>query len=146
MCVKWVTPRILIKTYGSFRYRYYKRKEELQPCDRDRIDTFELFDGLMQKKENLQNKCGFAGKIYRRCIAKTLKRTVVAFHGGVNGEKRMLERLRIPCIDLCYLGINILYIDYFVYGKVFDGTIEADKLRQEETDLEADLIDWEGVE
>ena len=38
------------------------------------------------------------------------------------------------------------YIDYFVYGKDFDGTIEADKLRQEETDLEADLIDWEGVD
>ena len=27
------------KKYGSFRYRYYKRKEKLQPCDRDRIDT-----------------------------------------------------------------------------------------------------------
>ena len=38
------------------------------------------------------------------------------------------------------------YIDYFLYGKVFDGTIAADKLRQEKTDLEADLMDWEGVD
>ena len=45
----------------------------------------------MRKKENLQKKCGFAGKIKDVVEnAKTLKRTGVAFNGGVNGEKQML--------------------------------------------------------
>ena len=96
------------KKYGSFRYRYYKRKEELQSWDRDRIDTFEVFDGLPfdAKEGESAKEMWFCGKDLKTLYeyAKTLKRTVVAFHGGVNGEKRMLERLRIPCIDLCYLG------------------------------------------
>ena len=38
------------------------------------------------------------------------------------------------------------YIDYFVHGKFFDDSIGTCKLRQEETDLEADLIAWEGLD
>ena len=96
------------KKYGSFRYRYYKHKEELQPCDMDRIDPFELFDCLPFDAKEVESakEMWLCGKDLKTLYenAKTLKRTDVAFHGRVNGEKRRLERLRIPCIDLCYLG------------------------------------------
>ena len=139
------------------------RNEEsvaLLPCDIDRIHTFELFCGLSfaaKERESAKEMC-FCGKHLRTLCesVKTLKSTVVAFDLGVNGEKRMLERLRIPCIDLCYQACPPLldcefhfkgkasrcaqikckhfveYINYFLYGEFFEDTIEADELRQED--------------
>ena len=56
---------------------------------------------------------------------------------GFHSEGKVSRCAQVRCIHF------VDYIDYFVHGKFFDDRIEGDKLRQEETDLEADLIDWE---
>ena len=51
------------KKYGSFRYRYHKSKEELPPCDMDRIETFELFD-VLSFYENRTLHFTYGGTVY----------------------------------------------------------------------------------
>ena len=48
------------KKYASFRYQYYKREEELPPCDIDRMTL------LMKKKKNLQKSVVLWEKVSRR--------------------------------------------------------------------------------